>query len=337
MYSPPYKTYDTPPLIGPNGPVERIGIIGYGNQGRAQALNLRDSGLPVVIGLRDGSPSIARVVNDGLEYENIGKVSAESTAILLLVPDEFHKEVVHDVLKYAKKGSLLVLAHGVSIHFGRWEPREDMDCGLIAPHSPGIETRRLFEEGSGVPAILAEVRNATGRCRERIETLAAALGCARKGAGVRWGSVKDEVETDLFVEQALLVGGVIELIRAVVATMVRAGYDPAICRMATLYELPHIAVLYDDMGPVQALKAISPTAAYGAATRGPRIIDEFTRKALLDILNEIQSGAFEEELHDPGSPLVLKNYIDRLESSHLAQANAPFKNRVNKSGEENEA
>ena len=336
MYSPPYRTFDTPPLIGPNGPVERVGIIGYGNQGRAQALNLRDSGLPVIIGLKDGSPSIPRVEKDGFKHDSVGKVSALSTAILLLVPDEFHKEAVQDVLKNAKKGSLLVLAHGVSIHFNRWEPREDMDCALIAPHSPGIEMRRLFESGSGAPAILAEVKNATGKCRERIETLAAALGCARRGAGVRWGSVRDEAETDLFVEQTLLVGGVIELIRAVVATMVRAGYDPAICRMATLYELPHIAMLYDELGPVDALKEISPTAAYGAATRGPRIIDEFTRKALLDILNEIQSGAFEEELHDPGSPLVLKNYIDGLESSHLAQADALFENRRKKSGKKND-
>ena len=319
-----YRTYDMPPMTGPDGPVETVAIIGYGNQGRAQAHNFRASGLPVVIGLREKSPAMQKAESDGFKVGKIADVCRDASAIVILVPDEFIGEVAGVVQENARDGSILVLAHGASLHFNRWKPREGLDCGLIAPHGPGLEVLRMYNEGSGVPAILAIVQDATGRCAERLEILAAAIGCGRKGAGIRWSTLQEEVETDLFVEQALLVGGVIELLRAVVATMIRAGYDPAICRMSTIYELPHIANIYEKLGPVEAFKAISPTAAFGAAMRGPRLVDQHTRRILDDILEEIRSGNFLNELESPEAPILLNKYIDDLEASHLAKADKPF-------------
>jgi ketol-acid reductoisomerase len=322
--SSPYHIYPMPPVMGTDGPVEKVAVIGYGNQGRAQALNLKDSGLPVIVGLREKSLSRKMALAEGLKVDTIENASKQATAIILLVPDEFLSEVAETVMGVASPGSILVLAHGASLHFGRWAVREGFDCGLVAPHGPGIEVRRLYLDGGGSPAILAEVQDFTGRCRKRIELLAAAIGCSRKGAGVRWSTLREEVETDLFVEQALLVGGVIELLRAVVTTMVRAGYDPAICRMSTLYELPHIAIIYDRLGVVDSFKAISPTAAFGAATRGPRLVDQHTRHVLDDMLEEIRDGSFVRELLSPEAPLVLNNYISALESSNLAAADNLF-------------
>jgi len=320
----PYRTFDTPPLVGADGPVERVAVIGYGNQGRAQALNLRDSGLPVFVGLRENSPNYRKAIADGLEVKSISDAVDGATAIFILIPDEFISDLADEVMKNVRAGTIVVLAHGSSLHFGRWWPPENVDCGLIAPHGPGIEMRRLYTEGSGLPAIIAEVQDASGRCRDRLEVLAAALGCARKGAGIHWSTLREEVETDLFVEQALLVGGVIELLRVVVRTMILAGYDPAVSRMSTLYELPHIALIYDKLGPVEAFKAISRTAAFGAATRGPRLFDEHTRRVLDDMLQEIQEGKFTEECISPEAPLILQKYIANLEDSSLAEADRLF-------------
>jgi ketol-acid reductoisomerase len=312
-------------MTGEDGlPVERVTIIGYGNQGRPQALNLRDSGLPVTIGLKKGSPSRVRAAADGFKVTSVAESAMDATAVFILIPDEEHHLVAQEIMKKMSDGALLVLAHGASIHFGRWKPREGLDCGLIAPHGPGLDLRMAYEKGGGLPAILAIEQDSTGKCGERIETLAAALGCARPGAGVRWSTVGTEVETDLFAEQALLVGGVIELLRAVIATMVRAGYDPAIAWMSTVFELPHLAGLIQRLGPIDAFKAISPTAAYGAATRGPRIIDQHSRHVLDDILDEIRNGSFQSEVFSPEAPLIARKYIDKLESSHLAEADSLF-------------
>lgn len=319
-----YRTYELPSLTGADGPVETVAVIGYGNQGRAQAMNIRDSGLPVTIGLREDSPNSKIARSQVFDVGDIATASCEASATFMLVPDEFLGEVAEIVQANAKPGSILILAHGASLHFKRWELKDGFDCGLIAPHGPGIIVRRLFTEGSGVPAMLAEVQDATGRCAERLELLAATLGCARRSAGIRWTTLKEEVETDLFVEQALLVGGVIELLRAVVATMVRAGYDPAVCRMSTLYELPIIAEVYEKLGPAKAFKAISPTAAFGAATRGPRLIDQHTRRLLEDMLDEIRNGDFVRELISPEAPLILDNYIAGLEASNLVSADSLF-------------
>jgi len=322
--STPYLTWDNPEFTGPSGPAERIAVIGYGNQGRAQALNLRDSGLPVVVGLREGSKSEALAKADGFDVVALDIAAATSTAIIILIPDEYIHRAAAIIQEHVASGSILILAHGSSIHFEYWFPSKDLDCGLIAPHGPGLELRRLYEAGSGIPAILAEVQDATGRCRKRLETISAGLGCNRAGAGIRWSTLREEVETDLFVEQALLVGGVIELLRAVVATMVRAGYDPAIVRMSTVYELPHIANVYEKLGPVEAFKAISPTAAFGAATRGIRLMDEHSRRVLEDMLEEIRNGSFVDELVSPQAPLILQSYIDGLDESNLSIADRPF-------------
>jgi ketol-acid reductoisomerase len=320
----PYKTYDMPSIAGPSGPVETIAVIGYGNQGRPQALNLRDSGLPVTVGLRKGSPSRVRAAADGFRVVDTIDAARTASAIFILTPDEIIHEVAADVMNNARDGSILVLAHGVSVHFDRWKPRAGLDCGLIAPHGPGLDLRISYEKGSGLPAILAIQQDATGRCRQRIELLAAALGCARPGAGVIWSTVGVEVETDLFVEQTLLVGGIVELLRAVVATLVHAGYDPAIARMSTIYELPHLADLIQRLGPIDAFKAISFTAAFGASTRGPRLIDQHTRHVLDDILEEIKTGLFQDEVFSPDAPLIVRKYTDQLENSHLAEADALF-------------
>jgi len=321
----PYRTYDMPPLIDAQGhPVETIAVIGYGNQGRPQALNLRDSGLPVTVGLRKGSPSRVRAAADGFKVAGIKEAIQNASTVFILLPDEEHHLVAKTVMENVPDGTMIVLAHGASLHFNRWKPSAGVDCGLIAPHGPGLDLRSQYEKGTGLPAILAIEQDATGRCRERIETLAAALGCARAGAGVRWSTVGVEVETDLFVEQALLVGGIIELLRAVIATLVRSGYDPAICRMSTVFELPHLADLIQRLGPIDAFKAISPTAAFGAATRGPRIIDQHAHHVLDDILEEIRNGSFQREVFSPEAPLIVRRYIDQLESSHLAEADAIF-------------
>ncbi len=333
----PYKTYETPPLSGPDGPVERVALIGYGNQGRAQALNLRDSGLPVTVGLREDSPSHMNAARDGFLAVGIEDAARNATAVFLLVPDEYIHEPAETVMAEVADGTLLVLAHGVSLHFNRWKPREGLDCGLIAPHGPGMEMRQHYVDGDGLPAILAEVQCSTGRCRERLEILAAALGCARESAGIRWSTLREEVEIDLFVEQTLLVGGLIELIRAVVATLIRSGYDPAIAHMSTIREIGYIAAVYEKLGPVEAFRAISPTAAFGAATRGPRLIDRHTRHILGDILEEIQSGAFAGELVSPEAPIILSNYIANLKTSHLAEADRTFRPARTISDEEQDA
>lgn len=320
----PYVSYPTPPLIVDGNPVETIAIIGYGNQGRAQALNLRDNGLPVTVGLKEKSASRVRAAADGFKVKGIAKAASDASAIFLLAPDEHLHHAAETVMKNAGSGAILILAHGSSLYFKKWEPSKKFDCGLIAPHGPGVEFRRIFEQGGGLPAMVAVIRDSTGRCRERVELLSAAIGCARDGAGIRWTTLKEEVEVDLFVEQTLLVGGLIELTRAVIATLIRAGYDPAVARMSTVAEIGNMASIYNKFGAVDSFREISGTAAFGAATRGPRLIDSHTRRVLEDILEEISSGKFQDELLSPEAPLILNQYIDGLEQSHLADADRLF-------------
>ncbi|MBD3367493.1 MAG: ketol-acid reductoisomerase [Candidatus Eisenbacteria bacterium] len=272
----------------------RVGVIGYGSQGEAQALNLRDSGVDVVVGLREGSPSADRARTAGLDVTSV-RGAAGSDIVALLIPDE---EIVHafaeSVEPVVEEGSTLVLAHGFALRFGGLEIAGGIDVVLVAPMGPGTLLRERYQAGTGLPAAYAVDRDATGRARQTALEYGAAIGCAR--VGLFETGVAEETEVDLFAEQAVLVGGVIRLIEAAFETLVEAGYDPAVAYMECLYELGLTADLMQRFGVSGMRNRISRTALFGDLTRGGRIIGEETRNGMRQVLEEIRNGRFAEEL-----------------------------------------
>ena len=271
-----------------------VAIIGYGSQGHAHALNLKDSGVEVVVGLREGSSSVDAARQGGLEVLGVVEAASRGDLVMILAPDELHREVWEQhVRDGVAEGNLLLFGHGFSIHYGEVTAPPGVDVALVAPKGPGHLVRRQYTEGSGVPGLVAIQQDATGNARALALAYAKGIGCTR--GGVIETTFKDETETDLFGEQAVLCGGASELVQAGFETLVEAGYDPEMAYFECLHELKLIVDLMYEKGLAGMRFSISNTAEYGDSTRGKRVITEQTRANMKEILGEIQSGAFARE------------------------------------------
>jgi ketol-acid reductoisomerase len=271
-----------------------VAIIGFGSQGHAHALNLKDSGVSVVVGLREGSESVQQARDGGLEVLPVAEASSRGDVVMMLVPDELHHDVwEQDVRDGIAEGNLLLFGHGFSIHYGEVDPPAGVDVALVAPKGPGHLVRRQFTEGSGVPGLVAVQQDASGNALALALAYAKGIGCTR--GGVIETTFKDETETDLFGEQAVLCGGASELVQAGFETLVEAGYDPRMAYFECLHELKLIVDLMYEKGLAGMRYSISNTAEYGDYTRGKRVITDQTRESMRQILKEIQSGDFARE------------------------------------------
>jgi ketol-acid reductoisomerase len=271
-----------------------VAILGYGSQGHAHALNLKDSGVSVVVGLREDSASVAKAREQGLEVLPVVEAASRGDLVMILLPDELHGQAWEQEIRDGiAEGNMLLFGHGFSIHYGEVAPPAGVDVGMIAPKGPGHLVRRQFTEGSGVPGLIAVEQDATGSARALALAYAKGIGCTR--GGVIETSFKDETETDLFGEQAVLCGGASELVQAGFETLVEAGYDPEMAYFECLHELKLIADLMYEKGLAGMRYSISNTAEYGDYTRGKRVITEETRASMRKILQEIQSGDFARE------------------------------------------
>jgi ketol-acid reductoisomerase len=271
-----------------------IAILGYGSQGHAHALNLRDSGFEVVVGLRPGSASRPSAESEGLTVLDVDEAASRGDVVMILLPDEKQAEAWEGEIRDGiAAGNLLMFAHGFSIHFGQIEPPAGVDVGMVAPKGPGHLVRRQFTEGRGVPCLMAVHQDASGSARDLVLAYASGIGGGR--AGVIETTFKDECETDLFGEQAVLCGGATELVRAGFETLVEAGYDPRLAYFECLHELKLIVDLMYEKGIQGMRHSISNTAEYGDMTRGKRVITDQTREAMRKLLADIQSGEFAKE------------------------------------------
>jgi len=268
-----------------------VAIIGYGSQGHAHALNLRDSGVDVVVGLYPGSKSRSKAEAAGLRVLDTAAAAQAADVIMLLVSDHIQADLYEkEIAPHLKPGKTLMFAHGFNIHFGQIKPPAGVDVSMVAPKAPGHRVRELFTEGVGVPSLVAVHQNASGQALEKALAYAGALGSLK--AGVIETTFKEETESDLFGEQAVLCGGVSELIRAGFETLVAAGYAPEIAYFECLHELKLIVDLIQEGGLSYMRYSVSDTAEYGDYTRGPRIVDAHVRAEMKKILGEVQSGEF---------------------------------------------
>ncbi len=271
-----------------------VAIIGYGSQGHAHALNLKDSGVQVVVGLRPESASAQQASEQGLTVLPLTEAASRADIVMILLPDEVHREVYErELADGIAQGNMLMFAHGFSIHYGEVTPPEGVDVAMVAPKGPGHLVRRQFLEGSGVPGLIAVAQDASGHARELALAYAKGIGCTR--GGVIETSFREETETDLFGEQAVLCGGLSELIQAGFETLVDAGYDPQMAYFECLHEVKLIVDLIYEKGLAGMRYSISNTAEYGDYTRGARVIDAHTRAKMREILQEIRSGEFARE------------------------------------------
>jgi len=271
-----------------------VAVIGFGSQGHAHALNLKDSGVEVVVGLREASPSRPRAEGAGLKVLDIPGAAAAADIVMMLVPDQHHRQVYEESIRdNLGEGNALFFAHGFNIHFNQVVPPGDVDVVMVAPKGPGHMVRRMYEQGSGVPSLVAVEQDFTGKALDIGLAYAKGLGATR--AGVIKTTFKEETETDLFGEQCVLCGGVSELIRAGFDTLVEAGYQPEIAYFECLHELKLIVDLIYEGGITHMRDSISDTAEYGDMTRGRRIINRETRAEMRRILEEITSGEFARE------------------------------------------
>ncbi len=273
---------------------KKVSVIGFGSQGHAHALNLHDSGVNVTVGLREDSSSFNRAKEMGLNVENLENATKDADIIMLLLPDQLMADVYEkDIAPFMKDNSTLFFAHGFNIHFGEIVPREDISIAMIAPKGPGHLLRRTYEEGSGMPCLVAVEKDLSGNTKEMALSYASAIGGGR--AGVLNTTFKEETETDLFGEQVVLCGGLTELIRNGFETLVEAGYQPESAYFETLHEVKLIVDLMYEGGFEWMRHSISDTAEYGDFSRGSRIITDDTKKEMKKVLEEIQSGAFAKE------------------------------------------
>jgi len=267
-----------------------VAIIGYGSQGHAQAQNLRDSGVKVIIGLRPGR-SWEKAKNDGFEVYTVAEATSRADVVQILMPDETQAKVyIEEIEPNLKKGAALLFSHGFNIHFGQIVPSADLDVLMIAPKSPGHLVRRVYVEGFGVPALIAVHQDASGKAKQIGLAYAKGIGSTR--AGVIETTFREETETDLFGEQAVLCGGTAALVKAGFETLVEAGYQPEIAYFECLHELKLIVDLMYEGGLAAMRDSISNTAEYGDYVTGPRIVTEETKKEMKKVLADIQSGAF---------------------------------------------
>lgn len=298
---------------------KKIAVLGYGSQGHAQSQNLKDSGLDVVIGLYEGSKSRKSAEEAGFEVMSVADACKCADVIQVLLPDEKQREVYNsEIAPYLEAGNALVFSHGFNIHFGQIVPPENVDVYMVAPKSPGHLVRRMYQEGAGVPALIAVYQDATGKAHDL--ALAHAKGIGSTKAGVLETTFQEETETDLFGEQAVLCGGVSELIRAGFDTLVEAGYQPEIAYFECLHELKLIVDLIYEGGISRMRYSVSDTAEYGDLMIGRRIITEDTRDEMRAVLSEIQTGEFARQWlleNQVGRPVY--NAIKRNDEKHLIE------------------
>ena len=290
----------------------RVAILGYGSQGRAHALNLKDSGINVTVGARTGGESHRQAEADGCAVATITEAAAAADIVMVLLPDTAQPEVYRaEIAPNLRAGALLLFAHGFNIQYKAIEPAADIDVGMVAPKSPGALVRRQFELGRGVPCLFAIHQNPSGTARDRTLAYSHALGGTR--AGVLETTFAEETETDLFGEQAVLCGGVTELILAGFETLTAAGYQPEVAYFECLHELKLIVDLLYEGGLARLHRYVSDTAKYGDLSRGPRVIDDRVRQKMAEILEEIRNGTFAREWmseHENGRP----RYREMLET-----------------------
>ena len=273
---------------------KKVAVIGYGSQGHAHAQNLRDSGVNVRVGLRPGSKSWEKAEGDGLTVNSVGEASKWADVIMVLAPDTAQPEIYEkDILPNLEKGKTLMFAHGFNIRFGSIKPPQDIDVSMIAPKAPGHRVREVFEEGGGTPSLLAVHQDASGQAKENAISYAHALGSTR--AGVLETTFGEETETDLFGEQAVLCGGVSELVKAGFETLVEAGYQPELAYFECLHELKLIVDLMYRGGLNYMRYSVSDTAEHGDYTAGSRIITEETKGVMRQILDDIQDGSYAQQ------------------------------------------
>ncbi len=268
----------------------RIAVMGYGSQGRAHALNLKDSGFDVIVGVRKGGPSWKKAKKDGLAVAEPARAAKGADLVAMLVPDLAQKALYESIAPALKHGATLLFAHGFNIHFKQIKPRKDLDVVLIAPKGPGDLVRRQYQQGRGVPCLIAVAQNASRKARARALAYAHGIGGTR--GGVLETTFAEETETDLFGEQAVLCGGATELVVRGWETLVEAGYQPEVAYYECLHELKLIVDLLHEGGITKMHQFISETAKYGDLTRGPRIVDARVKKEMVKVLKEIQSGTF---------------------------------------------
>ncbi|HET6655139.1 MAG TPA: ketol-acid reductoisomerase [Gammaproteobacteria bacterium] len=286
LYSP---DIDIAPILA-----RTVAVIGYGSQGRAQALNLRDSGANVTVGLRPASSARERAAADGLAVADVAEAAAAADVIAMLVPDEAQPGVYRAIEPSLRQGAALLFAHGFNIHYRRIEPRADLDVIMAAPFGIGEKLRSLFEAGGGTAGMVAVDADASGNALAIALAYAKALGLGH--GGVTETTFREETETDLFAEQAVLCGGLTHLITAAYETLVAAGYAPEIAYFSCLHEVKLMADVMQTRGIASMRESISSTAAFGDATRGPRVINEQSRREMAAMLDEIRDGRFAAEL-----------------------------------------
>lgn len=298
---------------------KKVGIIGYGAQGHAQAQNLRDSGMDVIVAQREGGANYKKAIDDGFKPLSASEVTKQADYIQILLPDQIQAAVYKsDIMPNLKSGSILGFSHGFNIHFGQIVPPKDVDVVMIAPKGPGSLVRRTFIEGGGVPCLIAIEQNASGHAEELALAYGKGIGGGR--SGILKTTFAEETETDLFGEQVVLCGGVSELIRASFDTLVDAGYQPEIAYFECCHELKLIVDLIHERGITGMRQAISDTAKYGDVTRGRMIVTEDTRDEMRNILQDIQEGEFAKEwiLENQANRPVL-NAILKKDSEHLIE------------------
>ena len=285
---------------------KKVAIVGYGSQGHAHANNLKDSGVDVTVGLRTGSASAEKAGSAGLNVMDIAAAVAAADVVMILAPDEYQAKIYReDVEPNIKQGATLAFAHGFNIHYGQIDPRADLDVIMVAPKGPGHLVRSTYTQGGGVPSLIAVYQDASGKAKDTALSYASANGGGR--AGIIETSFREETETDLFGEQAVLCGGATALVQAGFETLVEAGYAPEMAYFECLHELKLIVDLMYEGGIADMRYSISNTAEYGDMTRGPRIVNEETKEEMRYILEEIQSGEFAREFileNQAGKPVM---------------------------------
>ncbi|MHC1630825.1 MAG: ketol-acid reductoisomerase [Methanotrichaceae archaeon] len=293
-----------------------IAVIGYGNQGHAQAQNLQDSGLDVVAADQKGSPAWKRAEADGIRIATVAEAAAEADIVQILLPDEIQAQIYKsEIESNLEEGNALCFSHGFNIHFSQIVPPENVDVFMVAPKGPGDLVRRTYVEGIGLPCLIAVQQNYTGKAFDI--GLAYAKGIGGTRAGVLETTFAEETETDLFGEQVDLCGGVTEMVKAAFETLVKNGYQPEIAYFETCHELKLIIDLIHEGGMMRMWNNVSNTAEYGGLTRGPKIINKQSREAMQNILNDIQSGEFAREwVLESKAGLPMKRALERKEAEH---------------------
>ncbi|MDY6956537.1 ketol-acid reductoisomerase [Candidatus Macondimonas diazotrophica] len=301
----------------------KVTILGYGSQGHAHANNLKDSGVDVVVGLRPGSASAAKAKQAGLEVADLADAVAKADVVMVLAPDEHQATLYREVIEpNIREGAALAFAHGFNIHFQQIVPRADLDVIMIAPKGPGHLVRSTYTQGGGVPSLIAVHQDASGQAKQIALAYASANGGGR--AGIIETNFREETETDLFGEQAVLCGGATALVQAGFETLVEAGYAPEMAYFECLHELKLIVDLMYEGGIANMRYSISNTAEYGDITRGPRVINEQSRQAMREILAEIQRGEFAREfiLENQAGNATLKASRRLAEEHRIEQVGA---------------